>query len=51
LRRRLVGNFLRGTVSNKVFGIFRINTIVVGGADAKININVKFNKAGANKFN
>lgn len=48
----LQGKSANGTLTTKTFGIFRINSIATGGLVLpKVNINVKFNKSGANKFN
>ncbi len=47
----LKGKFAAGgTGSNRVYGILHVNSVNTGGLVAKINVSVKINKAGQNKF-
>lgn len=47
----LQGKYANGTTSAKVFGLIYINSVSGGGATIiKINISVRFNKVGLNKF-
>jgi hypothetical protein len=47
----LAGKFANGTTTSKIFGLLHVNSISGGGATAiKINVSIKYNKAGLNKF-
>ncbi len=47
----LQGRFLSGATANRIFGLIHVNSISGGGATAvKINISIRYNKAGLNKF-
>lgn len=47
----LEGKFADGTTANKVYGVFRVNNIISSGPlSVRVNISIKLNKTGANKF-
>jgi len=47
----LQGKFANGTTTSKIFGLLYVNSVSGGGATSiKINVSIRYNKAGLNKF-